>query len=178
MRFLVLGALLLSALPAAAQDQLVFNANPKNAYEAGMEAVDGASGEASFLHAKIDGSPQRQASELLAWRPGDALKGKRIRMTTRLKSASVDRSGCSLAAWNDSRSLKNADGPVFSGNADWAECSVVMVIPDNATRVMLRYYLLGSGKVWSDGFKVEQVGDDVPETRRPNPNMIRNGDDR
>jgi hypothetical protein len=184
----VLAALLLSALPAMAQDQLIFNAKPQKAFEAGTETVPGAAGPATFLHALIDPAAgidaarsdeeRRQGSELISWRPADAMKGKRIRFITRLKAMEVSRAGCSLSAWNDSRSLRDADGPTITGNADWADCSVVMVIPDNATRVQLRYYLLGKGKVWSDGFHVEQVGDDVPETRRVNPNLIHNGDER
>jgi hypothetical protein len=178
MRFLAMTALLACALPAAAQD-LEFNSKPQSAFEAGTGTVDGAQGQATFLHALVDNDDmRRQGSELISWRPADAFKGKRIRMTTRLKSESATRSGCSLAAWNDSRSLRNADGPVFGGNADWSECSVVMIIPENATKVQLRYYLLGRGKVWSDGFRVEQVGDEVPETRRINSNMLRSGDDR
>lgn len=179
MRACLIGGALLFTTAALAQDQLVFNSKPEKAFEAGTETVPGASGPATFLHALVDNDDERrQGSELISWRPADAMKGKRIRFTTRLKATEVSRSGCSLSAWSDSRSLKNADGPVFTGNADWADCSVVMVIPDNATRVQLRYYLLGKGKVWSDGFRVEQVGDDVPETRRVNPNLIRNGDER
>jgi len=88
------------------------------------------------------------------------------------------RASCALEAWDDKRATQEADGAFRSGTSDWRDCDVVMQIPDNATRVRVRYYLRGGGKVWSDGFRIEEVGAGVPETHRANSNMDRSLDER
>lgn len=141
-----------------------------------MEKTEGASGDAAFLNALTDGSTERQLSDLALWVPGEAYHGKRVRISTRLKVAQAGRASCSLDAWDDRNMLLTADGEPRAGTGDWQNCSVVMQIPDNATRVRIHFFLRGIGKVWSDGFSLEQVGADVPETRRVNTKLNRSLD--
>jgi hypothetical protein len=156
---------------------LTFNSYPAAIFEAGMDKGAGMPEGASFVHAKSDGSLQRQGGELAAWLPGDN-KGKRLHLVTQLKTELATRASCALEAWDDKRAFQEADGVFRSGTSGWQDCSVVMQIPANATRVRVRYYLRGSGKVWSDGFRIEEVGADVPETHRANANMDRSLDEK
>lgn len=58
------------------------------------------------------------------------------------------------------------DGLAASGKpAGWKDCSEVMQMPDDATRLIFRYSLQDEGKVWSDGLRAVEVGRDVPLTQ-------------
>ena len=181
LRFIT-GFLLLCVTPVLAEPKpvggdLTYTAYPTAIFEAGMEKGDGAPEGSSFLHAKSDGDLRRQGAELASWVPGDN-KGKRLHLVTKLKTELATRASCALEAWDDKRAMVEADGTFRSGTSGWQDCNVVMQIPDNDTRVRVRYYLRGGGKVWSDGFRIEEVGADVPETHRVNSNMDRSLDER
>jgi hypothetical protein len=154
-----------------------FSSNPKTAFETGVEKTDGAAGESNFIRSLTDGDPERQSGDLSRWLPADSYHGKRIRISTKLKTSAAGRAGCALAAWNDDRMLQSADGASRSGSGNWQDCSVVMQIPDGATRLRIGFYLRGAGEVWADKFSLEEVGRDVPETHRPVANMDRGSDD-
>lgn len=180
----VVGVLLLSAVPVLAAPQpvsgsLVFSAYPAGVFEAGQEKVEGAAGDTTFIHAKKDGSVTRQSGELSLQLPGETYHGKRIRFSTRLKVEAVGRATCTLEARDSSdKSMAVAEGGFRDGTSSWRDCNVVMQIPDNAASVRLRFYMLGSGEVWSDGFNIEEVGTDVPATPRLNSSLQRNTDGR
>jgi hypothetical protein len=180
----VMGVLLLSAMPVLAAPQpvggsLVFGAYPAGVFEAGQEKVEGAAGNATFIHAMKDGSATRQTAELVLPLPGEAYHGKRLRFTTRLKLEAVDRATCAMELrGKDDKALAISEGELRGGTSDWRDCAVVMQVPDNVASVRLRFYMLGNGKVWSDGFNIEEVSADVPATPRLNSNLQRNTDGR
>ena len=154
-----------------------FSSNPKAAFETGTEKVDGPLSESIFIRSLIDGDQDRQIGDLSRWLPADSYQRKRIRISTKLKTSVAGRATCTLAAWDDRRALQTADGASRSGSGDWQDCSVVMQIPDGATRLRIGFYLRGRGEVWADQFSLEEVGRDVPETHRPIANMDRGSDD-
>jgi len=178
----VLALLLASVTPVIAQvvpvnGDAVFSSNPRTAFEAGTEKTDGAAGESNFIRALANDDQERQSGDFSRWLAADSYHGKRIRISTKLKTSAVDRASCTLAVWNDSRVLQSADGTSRSGSGAWQDCSVVMQIPDSATRLRIGFYLRGTGEVWADQFNLEEVGRDVQETRRPIANMDRGSDD-
>ena len=153
-----------------------FSANLK-AFDTGTERIDGAAGESNFILALMNNEVDRQAGDLSRWLPAESYRGKRIRISTRLKTAVAGRASCTLAAWDDRRALQTAEGGSRSGSGDWQDCNVVMRIPDSATRLRIGFYLRGNGEVWADKFNLEEVGPEVPETHRPITNMDRGSDD-
>lgn len=143
----------------------VFTAQPLSGYKSGSEQVEGAPGESTYLQSTSTGrGGQIQTARMTAWRPAASLQGKRVRFTTRLKLDAVDRAGCALAVVGSKGTAQYQMSPSLSGTTGWIDCSLVMQMPDDATRLIFRYSLMNEGKVWSDGLRAVEVGSDVPLT--------------
>ena len=59
------------------------------------------------------------------------------------------------------------------GTSDWQAYSIVLDVPEDATRIALGGLMIGRGKLWIDEFSLETVDRDVPvtDTGRGQPNM-------
>jgi RNA polymerase sigma factor (sigma-70 family) len=104
-----------------------------------------------------------------------SLRGKRVRATIWLKSKDIvpDANGYQHAAFMMNivslaqRILVSADTGDYDpvqGTTDWKQYSVVADVPNDAAAIVFRTILMGKGEVWSDGLKLEVVGNDVPTT--------------
>jgi hypothetical protein len=170
--------------PGQAYGDWVFTPISAKDFWAGSEAVDGAPGKATFIEATPAFLSFRAlAGTMRAWRAAGAWRGKRIRVSTRLKLDAVHAgwAGCSLAVFGNAGQL---DVPVTKLNrlsgttSGWRDCSLTAEIPDDAVLLTFSYYLSGQGKVWSDGFRMEEAGAGVPETHRVNTSTNRSPDER
>lgn len=154
-----------------------FTAYQQRDFRAGSEATEGAATGASFIESPFRSTEialrnpvnpwERGSASMRAWRAVTAFRGKRVRISTRLKTDVVDgQSGCLAALYSNGGELplKGYHPLTLSGTRDWRSCAVVMRIPDDATQLMFRYYLAGSGRIWSDGLRLEEVGPEVPAT--------------
>lgn len=97
----------------------------------------------------------------------DDFKGKRIKLSCYLKTEQVDKCGawCRIDnAAGDTLQFDNMDNRAITGTTDWNYYSIVLDVPQESTSIHFGVLLAGSGKVWADGFKFEEVDEKVPTT--------------
>ena len=110
---------------------------------------------------------------LMRYAPVTAWRGKRLRLSARMKSENAawlclwlrvdpaDRGSRPLAFYN------MADRPV-RGSTDWKRYEAVMDVPDGAAGLAFGFFLAqGRGLGWAEDFHVEEVGREVPVTVMP-----------
>jgi hypothetical protein len=94
--------------------------------------------------------------------PLDTWRGKRLRLSLRLKSEGkagahvstrIEKSNEVVIGTNQQSNKR--------GNPDWQAHQFVLNIPDNATELVIRAGLTGEGTAWLDSVKLEAVGPDV-----------------
>jgi hypothetical protein len=113
--------------------------------------------------------------------------GKRVRFSAFVKAENVKRHG--NAAWaglwmrvdgNISRPNRTlafdnmhdtGSDRSIKGTKDWKSYSVVLDIPEVASKISLGLTLTGAGEVWLSGVIIERVGPEVKVTARPRPIM-------
>lgn len=97
--------------------------------------------------------------------------GKRIKLTGYIKSENVEGwAGLWL------RVDKNGGGSIrfdnmkdrsIKGSTEWTKCEIVLDVPKNSSTLNFGALLVGEGKIWFDGLKIETVKKSVPETSKP-----------
>jgi RNA polymerase sigma factor (sigma-70 family) len=98
----------------------------------------------------------------------EGLRGKRVRLSAWIKTRNV-------ANWSDiemsvlgygQRVLGECelyDHPI-TGTTDWQQCAVVADVPADAQSIVFTSNVYGKGEMWTDGFRIETVREDVPTT--------------
>ncbi len=97
----------------------------------------------------------------------DKYMGKRIKLTAYMKSVDVEEwAGMWLrvdgAEGGKSLSFDNMQDRPITGTKDWTKCEIVLDVPMGATNIAYGSLLAGTGQIWFDGLKFEEVG---PATR-------------
>jgi hypothetical protein len=161
--------LMLSTAATLAEDRVPpgwkFASSSSGAYAAGTEIPPGLSGhKAAFLRAVSVADPSRSGSGLGHMVVADAYRGQRIRVSTRLKTENADSARCAMDVREKGLILAYANVPVAKGSHDWTDCNVVLDVSADATEIDVGFNMMGGGTVWSDGFRLEIVGKDVPLT--------------
>jgi hypothetical protein len=99
--------------------------------------------------------------------------GKRVRMTGLIKCKDVaywcglwlridgKNKGQSLSFDNmhDGKSDRS-----INGTSDWKSYDIVLDVPEKATNMAYGALLVGTGQMWFDNLKFEEVGNEVPVT--------------
>ncbi len=102
----------------------------------------------------------------------DNYKGKRMRMSARLKAVNVkDFSGMWLRVDSHKKivAFDNMMDRSLIGTTEWQAHSIVLDIPIQSDLILMGLALMGEGKVYWDDLKWEEVGPDVPVTGSLNP---------
>ncbi len=94
-------------------------------------------------------------------------KGKRIKVSCFIKTEEVHK----CAMWcrvdntsSDVMQFDNMDNRSIQGTTDWNFYSIVLDVPEDSASIHFGILLNGSGKVWADGFKFDEVDLSVPST--------------
>ena len=103
--------------------------------------------------------------------------GKRVRLSANLKSEDVEQWGGLWMRVDDAnRPQKGFPSSVgfddmhdrsVKGTTGWQKYSIVLDVPEGATDIYIGLALVGPGRLWMNGDKVEVVGTDVPVTGKP-----------
>ncbi|WP_155593349.1 helix-turn-helix transcriptional regulator [Lysinibacillus cavernae] len=94
-------------------------------------------------------------------------KGKRLKMSCYLKTADATKCGAWMRIDNgtgDTIQFDNMDQRSVTGTTEWNHYSIVLDVPEEGYSIYFGVLLIGSGKVWADGFRFEEVDDNVPST--------------
>ena len=98
--------------------------------------------------------------------------GKRVRLSANVKSDKVAQwAGLWMRVDGDSPdpqkhtlSFDNMQTRPIKGTTDWKKYEVVLDVPDGATGIFFGVLLTGTGEVWMNDFKLEEVSTSVPTT--------------
>lgn len=96
----------------------------------------------------------------------DDYRGGRLRLTGKLRTEEAARAQLWMRVDGKTGVLAfdNMDSRPVTGTSTWKEYDIVLDVSDEATAIFYGFFLLGKGKVWADGFKLEKVGREVPVT--------------
>jgi AraC family transcriptional regulator len=97
----------------------------------------------------------------------DNWKGKRIKMSCFIKTEEVRKCGvwCRVDnALGDVIQFDNMDDRPIEGTTDWNFYTIVLDVTKESKSIHFGVLLTGTGKVWADGFKFEEVNLSVPST--------------
>jgi hypothetical protein len=142
--------------------------NLPGAYRVGTIKAEGMAGAEALAIAALPGAEGRgglvqAAGSIDAWR------GKRVRLSARLKSEKFER----LQLWlrvlgpNQRTQMRRYDMSEWPirGTTDWRTHEIVMDVPRDATLLNYGFYLEGGeGKAFGDAFRLEAVGPEVAAT--------------
>jgi hypothetical protein len=98
----------------------------------------------------------------------DAFRGKRLRLSTYLRSDSVQ--GCA-GLWmrvagprNEPLAFDNMEDRSINGTTRWANYDVVLDVPSSAKGITVGLFLAGAGRIWLDDLHLNTVKKSVPAT--------------
>lgn len=101
--------------------------------------------------------------------------GKRFKVSCFLKTEEVEKCGlwCRVDnASSDVIQFDNMYNRMIHGTTDWNYYSVVLDVPKESASIHFGILLIGTGKVWGDGFKFEEVDLSVASTNMPTQNEL------
>jgi hypothetical protein len=91
----------------------------------------------------------------------DPYRGKRIRLSSYLRSESVEGWAGLWMRVDGPRSLPlafdNMQNRPVSGTSHWKKCDVVLDVPESAKGIALGLFLTGAGQVWMDDLNMQMV---------------------
>ncbi len=122
--------------------------------------------KSGLLYAKSEANAQHFATMMQGFQAHD-YKGKRLKLSCFLKTENVYKCGAWLRidnATGDTIQFDNMDNRSIHGTTDWNHYSIVLDVPDDSSSIYFGVLLIGKGKVWSDGFRFEEVTEKVPTT--------------
>ncbi|MGM9950677.1 MAG: helix-turn-helix transcriptional regulator [Lysinibacillus sp.] len=99
-------------------------------------------------------------------------QGKRFKMSCFIKTKDTVKCGAWCRVDNHSGDLlqfDNMDNRPIVGTTDWNYYSIVLDVPADSASIHFGVLLIGTGEVWTDSFKFEEVDQSVPTT-----NMLAN----
>ena len=94
-------------------------------------------------------------------------KGKRIKLSCFIKTENVYKCGAWLrvdSASGEELQFDNMENRPIQGTTDWNHYSIVLDVPEDSSAIYFGVLLIGQGKVWSDGFRFDEVSKNVPTT--------------
>lgn len=119
-----------------------------------------------LLYAKGEADEQQFATMMQGFQARD-YKGKRLKLSCFLKSEDAGKCGAWLRIDNvngDTVQFDNMDNRSIQGTTDWNHYSLVLDVPEDSASIHFGFLLIGTGKVWADGFRLEEVNEKVPVT--------------
>ena len=135
-------------------------------YDFGTEHTDGSAHNKSAFIAAKSVKPEGFGT-LMQTVLADSYRGKRLRLSARIKSANADHAQLWMRIDGSNQKMlgfDNMDSHPVTGTTDWKRYEVVLDVPDNSVDIAFGIFLNGGGKMWADDFKLEPVGKDVPVT--------------
>ena len=137
-------------------------------YTVGRDQDDPRSGAASaFLQSRAGKAPDGFGTLMQTFDAAD-YAGKRVRMTADVRARNVERwAGLWMrvdAAKHRTLAFDNMQDRPIAGTRDWQSYSVVLDVPAEGESISAGVLLTGSGKVWIDNVRFEEVDRSVPVT--------------
>jgi hypothetical protein len=154
------------------------NGSKPNSYVVGVDTNQSLGGMPSAyvksLEPSVDGF-----GGMMQMSSAEDYAGKRIRMTGWAKTADANDGGGHLWLRVDgqqpgqSLQFDNMDNRPLKGNTDWQQYSIVLDVPKESAALAYGFFVSGTGQMWVNNTKIEEVGPDVPSTNMLRPRTTR-----
>lgn len=172
MKYLALSFLCAFACGARAADALpkgwiVAGSKPAN-YEFGVDtAVTQESSRSAYIRFRAQVQDVGGFGTLMQTIAPDAYRGKRIRLSGLLKTQNANTAQMWMRVDGPNATVlgfDNMNNRLLNGTSDWKRYDIVLDVPVNGTAIAFGFLLEGTGEVWADAFRLEEVGMDTPVT--------------
>jgi hypothetical protein len=136
-------------------------------YDFAVDTSTAASGKTSASITAKPGAKKDGFGALMQTVAADDYRGARWRLSGYLRVEAADRalmwmrvdgSGGKILAFD------NMDSRPVSGTTGWKQYNIVLDVPPESVDIAFGFLLVGSGKLWGDGFRLENVDATVPVT--------------
>lgn len=157
----------------------IVSGSRSDAYDMGVDETE----KAALIRCKYEANDPTFTDKLNAFGTlmqsiaADAYLGKRISLTSKLRTEGVDGAatiwmrvdGAQKGSLNfDNMETRSNEG-VLRGTSGWSERRIVLDIPEEAESIHFGFYLRGTGSTWARDFDLNEVGDDVAVTAGSKP---------
>ncbi|MFS0881827.1 helix-turn-helix transcriptional regulator [Metabacillus niabensis] len=145
----------------------VLSGSHPNLYEMKADNQVFHTGTSSGLLASVGDAGEGQFGTMMQSFSAEKWKGKRIKVSCFLKTEEVVKCGawCRIDnASSDMIQFDNMDNRPIQGTTDWNYYFIVLDVPEDSVSIHFGVLLIGTGKVWADGFAFEEVDQSVPST--------------
>ena len=163
----------LIALAAAAQvpkGWIVAGSAPKD-YDFGVDEALAASGHKSaFIKAKPTAT-DKGFGTLMQMVEADDYRGGRWKLSARMRTQDASRAQVWMRIDGPDGKMNafdNMDDRPVTGSSEWKTYEIVLDVPSDSVNLAFGFFLLGSGEVWADRFKLERVPQTTPVTGKFN----------
>ena len=146
------------------------NGSKMEAYEVGVDENNGWGGMPSAYVKALSDSAGEGFGGMMQSIAADQYKNKRVRLSGWVKTEDVTGGGGQLWLRVDGQEngkmlgIDNMEGRAPKGTTDWQEYSIVLDVPEKATRLNYGLLLRGTGQVWVNAVTIQPVGNEVPTT--------------
>jgi hypothetical protein len=136
-------------------------------YEFAVDTTTAATGKASASITAKRGARNDGFGTLMQTVAADDYRGARWRLSGYLRTDAtsraqmwmrVDGSGGKVLAFD------NMDSRPVTGTTGWTQYDIVLDVPSESVDIAFGFFLISSGKVWGDDFRLEKVDATVPVT--------------
>jgi hypothetical protein len=151
------------------------NGSKTEAFEVGVDENNSWGGMPSAYVKSLTGDDPGGFGGMMQSISADLYKNKRVRMSGWIKTEEAGGGGGQLWLRVDGQSggsmlgFDNMNGRAPQGTTDWQEYSIVLDVPNEASRLNYGFFLGGKGQVWVNAVTIEPVGTDVPTTNMLDP---------
>jgi len=125
--------------------------------------------------ASIGNAGEDQFGTMMQSFSAEKWRGKRIKLSCFMKTEDAVKCGvwCRVDnAASDSIQFDNMDNRPVQGTTDWNYYAIVLDVPEESASIHFGVLLIGTGKVWADGFSFEEADLTVPSTNMLTPEEL------
>ncbi len=158
-----------AALPvlAAAPPSWTIAGNAPADYEFAVDKATGTSGKQSASIVAKPGARADGFGTLMQTIAADNYRGDRLRLSGYLRTEAASRAQMWMRVDGPGGKVlgfDNMDSRPVTGTTAWRRYDIVLDVPADSVDIAFGFFLISSGKVWGDDFKLERVDGSVPVT--------------
>jgi hypothetical protein len=137
-------------------------------YQMGIDRQNVHKGRASGFLKSVTAQSQGEFATMMQQFKAEKYLGKRLKLSGFIKSTDVDGS-CGFwmrvdDALGDVLQFDNMSDRPITGSNEWNHYSIVLDVPENSAVIAFGVLLSGTGQVWIDELKFEEVDQQTPTT--------------
>jgi hypothetical protein len=156
----------LPALASAPPGWVIAGSAPAD-YEFAVDTTTAASGKKSASISAKRGAREDGFGTLMQTIAADSYRGARWRLSGYLRTDAASRAQMWMrvdGAGGKVLAFDNMDSRPVTGTTGWKQYDIVLDVPSDSVDIAFGFFLISSGKVWGDNFRLEKVDVTVAST--------------